>query len=51
MNPDTGEIKKYMDMSEEEKKKAVPIPDNQLKRVRKMNRKARRAWAAKQRKK
>ena len=50
MNPDTGEIRKLIEMSEEEKKTYVPIPEDQLKRVTRMNRKARRAWAAQQKK-
>jgi len=46
MNPDTGDIKPLSDFYYNEPK--VPISDAELPRVRKMNRKARRAWAKKQ---
>lgn len=50
MNPNTGEI--HFDVSEEDAKKRglVPIPKSDLEGVVNMNRKQRRAWAAKQRK-
>lgn len=51
MNPNTGEI--HFNVSDEDvrKKGLVPIPDDQIEGVVNMNRKQRRAWAAKQRKK
>ena len=51
MNPNTGEI--HFNVTEDDVKKRglVPIPDGELENVVNMNRKQRRAWAAKQRKK
>jgi hypothetical protein len=50
VNPNTGEI--HFDVSDEDVKKRglVPIPGSDLESVVNMNRKQRRAWAARQRK-
>lgn len=51
MDPNTGRI--YQVESEEEARKRglIPIPPEDEERVRSMNRKERRAWAAQQRRK
>lgn len=46
MNPDTGQIKDLKDFYPDEPR--VPISESELPKVKKMNRKARRAWAKKQ---
>ena len=49
MDPKTGQIVHVEDALEAERRGLVPIPDGEVDRVRRMNRKARRAWAANQR--
>jgi len=48
MNPNTGEIKPLEKFAPDEPRQEIPAKE--LPRVMKMNRKARRAWAAKNRK-
>lgn len=49
MNPNTGEIHFNVTDEDVKKKGLVPIPSMQLEGVVNMNRKQRRAWAARQR--
>ena len=50
MSPE-GDIRIYEDLIEEEKKKYIKIPDEELPKVRDMNRKERRAWYKKNKEK
>ncbi len=50
MDPHSGKIFEIADEKEARRRGLVPIPPDQEKDVRRMNRKQRRAWAAKQRK-
>ena len=50
MSPE-GEVKLFDDMTEEEKKKAVAIPHEEIESIKKMNRQQRRKWYRDQAKK
>lgn len=52
MSPETGRIYESEELEalpKKERDKLIEIPDDQIASVKKMNRKERRAWAAKQR--
>lgn len=51
MDPKTGQIYEVADEEEARKRGLIPIPRDQEERVRGMNRRQRRAWAAQQRRK
>lgn len=51
MHPNTGHIYEVENAEDARKRGLIPIPPDQLEAVHAMNRKQRRAWAAKQRRK
>lgn len=51
MHPQTGQIVEVLNDEDAKKRGLVPIPPEDEQRVRTMNRKQRRAWAAQQRRK
>lgn len=51
MNPNTGEIEQVKDEAEARKKGLVPIPAEELARVKRMSKRNRRRWALKHLKK